>query len=82
MIILIVLAAGAAFLYLLMKISINRSISRIQQPPAEIPDDMVKCFSCGHVVPVKSALEKKGRYFCGLKKSERDASKDDWRRNS
>ncbi|MCW8824793.1 MAG: hypothetical protein OQK78_00030 [Gammaproteobacteria bacterium] len=76
-IILIVLAAAAALFYLLMKISINRSISKVQQPPAEIPDDMVKCFSCGHVVPVESALEKKGRYFCGLKKSERDELQDE-----
>ena len=69
--ILIILAAIGLF-YLLFKIAINRSVKKVKQPPAEIPDDMVKCFSCGYVVPIESALEKKGRYFCGLKKGERE----------
>jgi len=68
----LVTLAGVGLFYLFLKISINRSVKKVKQPPAEIPDDMVKCFSCGHVVPLEGALEKKGRYFCGLKKGERD----------
>lgn len=33
----------------------------------------VQCFSCGDWVPRETALEKKGRYFCGVKKGEREA---------
>jgi hypothetical protein len=71
---LFIILAAAGLFYLLLKIAINRSVSKIKQPPAEIPEDMVKCFSCGYVVPIESALEKKGRYFCGLKKGEREES--------
>lgn len=63
-------------LYLLMKLAISRSISKVKKPPVEIKEDMVQCFSCGHVVPAEKALEKKGRYFCGLKKGERGEFKE------
>lgn len=33
----------------------------------------VQCFSCGLWVPREGALEKKGRYFCGVRKSERES---------
>ncbi len=72
----LIILIGIGLFYLLLKISINRSVSKVKQPPAEIEEDMVKCFSCGHVVPVENALEKKGRYFCGLKKGERGEFKE------
>lgn len=62
---------GIGILYLLMKLAISRSVNRVKKPPVEIKEDMVQCFSCGHVVAQQRALEKKGRYFCGLKKGER-----------
>lgn len=61
---------GIGLVYLLMKVAITRSVNRVKTPPAAIKEDMVQCFSCGHVVPQEKALEKKGRYFCGLKKGE------------
>jgi len=67
---------GIGLLYLLMKLAISRSINKVKKPPAEIKEDMVQCFSCGHVVPTEKALEKKGRYFCGLKKGERGEYKE------
>ncbi|HEA26122.1 MAG TPA: hypothetical protein ENH92_03285 [Ectothiorhodospiraceae bacterium] len=67
---------GIGLLYLLMKLAISRSVSKVKKPPVEIKEDMVQCFSCGHVVPAEKALEKKGRYFCGLKKGERGEFKE------
>lgn len=75
-IILLAILTGIIAFYILFKIAINRSIKKVKQPPAEIPEEMVKCFSCGHVVPIEGALEKKGRYFCGLKKEEREKLKE------
>lgn len=62
--------------YLLMKLSVRRSINKVTKPPVEIKEDMVQCFSCGHVVPEEKAIEKKGRYFCGIKKGERGEYKE------
>ena len=53
-------------------------LKRFAKPRAAPPvvrsrnnDSEVRCFTCGLWVPKKQALEKKGRYFCGVKKSER-----------
>lgn len=67
----LIIVSIIGLLYLLMKLAISRSINNVKKPPVEITDDMVQCFSCGHVVAKDKALEKKGRYFCGLKKGER-----------
>ncbi|MCW8917907.1 MAG: hypothetical protein OQL08_03725 [Gammaproteobacteria bacterium] len=34
----------------------------------------MQCFSCGMVVPIAKALEKKGRYFCGVKRNDRNGN--------
>lgn len=72
----LVILVGIALFYLMLKISISRSVKKVKQPPAVIPEEMVQCFSCGHVVPEEKAIEKKGRYFCGLKKGERGEYKE------
>ena len=43
------------------------AINRVSKDGTE-----VRCFTCGIWVPKEGALEKKGRYFCGVKKSDRD----------
>lgn len=35
-------------------------------------NNLVPCFTCGLKIPKEGALEKKGRYFCGVKKAERE----------
>ncbi|MEN8170403.1 MAG: hypothetical protein ABFS08_09295 [Pseudomonadota bacterium] len=68
------LIAVALVFYLRLKMAINKSVNRIKQPPAKIPDDSVQCVSCGMVVPLEKALEKKGRYFCGVKRNDRNGN--------
>ena len=68
------LIAAALVFYLRLKLAINKSVSKIKPPPAKIPDDSVQCFSCGMVVPLEKALEKKGRYFCGVKRNDRNGN--------
>jgi len=60
--------------YLRLKASINKSVNAVKKPPSNVPDGSVQCFSCGMVVPVEKALEKKGRYFCGVKRNDRDGN--------
>lgn len=40
----------------------------------EAEQGLVPCFTCGMKIPREGALEKKGRYFCGIKKAEREAA--------
>lgn len=68
------LIAVALVFYLRLKMAINKSVNSIKQPPAKIPDDSVQCVSCGMVVPLEKALEKKGRYFCGVKRNDRNGN--------
>ncbi|MCW8891576.1 MAG: hypothetical protein OQL20_13030 [Sedimenticola sp.] len=35
-------------------------------------NNLVPCFTCGLKIPKEGALEKKGRYFCGVKKQDRE----------
>ncbi len=60
--------------YLRLRYAINKSVSRVAKPAQEIAEGDVQCFSCGMVVPVEKALEKKGRYFCGVKRNDRDGN--------
>jgi hypothetical protein len=68
------LIAALLLFYLLLQIAINKSVKKITPPPATIPHDSVQCFSCGMVVPAEKALEKKGRYFCGVKRNDRNGN--------
>lgn len=70
----VLIAVGIVVLafYLKLKLSIQKSIDKVQRPPDEIEEGMVQCFSCGMVVPEEKALEKKGRYFCGVKRNDRN----------
>jgi len=43
-----------------------------EQARREAEQGLVPCFTCGMKVPRESALEKKGRYFCGVKKAQRE----------
>lgn len=43
----------------------------------EAAQGLVPCFTCGMKIPREAALEKKGRYFCGIKKAERTAADHD-----
>ncbi len=45
-----------------------------EQARREAEQGLVPCFTCGLKIPRESALEKKGRYFCGVKKQDRVAS--------
>jgi hypothetical protein len=45
-----------------------------EQARREAELDLVGCFTCGLKIPREGALEKKGRYFCGVKKAEREAA--------
>lgn len=44
-----------------------------EQARREAEQGLVPCFTCGMKIPREGALEKKGRYFCGVKKRDREA---------
>ena len=56
----------------------NRALKKAAKEKEEaakaLPEDEVQCFSCGMVVPKEKALEKKGRYFCGVKRNDRNGN--------
>jgi|GEM_PF-2108752 len=53
----------------------QQQITRMkEQARREAEQGLVPCFTCGMKIPREGALEKKGRYFCGVKKQEREAS--------
>jgi NADH:ubiquinone oxidoreductase subunit 3 (subunit A) len=70
--VLIAVAIIALAFYLKLKLAINRSVDKVKRPPGEIEEGKVQCFSCGMVVAKEKALEKKGRYFCGVKRNDRN----------
>ncbi len=70
--VLIAVAIIALTFYLKLKLAINSSVDKVKRPPSEIEEGTVQCFSCGMVVPKEKALEKKGRYFCGVKRNDRN----------
>ncbi len=60
--------------YLRLKASINKSVMPLKSLLPMSPTVRCNCFSCGMVVPAEKALEKKGRYFCGVKRNDRDGN--------
>lgn len=50
----------------------RRLAQKRQQARREAELGLVDCFTCGLKIPRDRALEKKGRYFCGVKKSLRE----------
>lgn len=69
----VLVVVGVALLfYLRLRYAMKKSVERIKRPPATIDEGSVQCFSCGMVVPRDKALEKKGRYFCGIKRNDRE----------
>lgn len=64
----------ALIFFLILKLAINRNVKKIKPPPEKIPEGSVQCISCGMVVPREKALEKKGRYFCGVKRNDRNGN--------
>jgi hypothetical protein len=72
--VLVGLVAAALLFYLRLKLAINKSVKKIKTPPVTIPEDSVQCCSCGMVVEREKALEKKGRYFCGVKRNDRNGN--------
>ncbi|MEJ1384730.1 MAG: hypothetical protein RPU34_04040 [Candidatus Sedimenticola sp. (ex Thyasira tokunagai)] len=62
-------------IYLLVKIIKRGSSKKGNEIPGyqpEATDETVRCFTCGMDTPIETALEKKGRYFCGVKKHDRE----------
>lgn len=49
-----------------------------EQARREADQGLVPCFTCGMKIPREGALEKKGRYFCGIKKAQRTANNQDF----
>lgn len=70
--VLIAVAIIALAFYLKLKLAINSSVDKVKRPSSKIEEGTVQCFSCGMVVPKEKALEKKGRYFCGVKRNDRN----------
>jgi hypothetical protein len=50
----------------------RRLAQKQRQALREAEHGLVGCFTCGMKIPRDSALEKKGRYFCGVKKQQRE----------
>lgn len=72
LIILLLFVALTLAFVLRLRYAVQKSVQRIKPPPAVIDEGCVQCFSCGMVVPEEKALEKKGRYFCGVKRNDRN----------
>lgn len=65
----VVFAVSAALLThkFVRRSTVSQPIARSRKAGSE-----VRCFTCGVWIATESALEKKGRYFCGIKKNERE----------
>ena len=74
LVILGVVAAAVLIFYIRLKMAMKKSVNEVQSPPTTIPDGSVQCISCGMVVEKDKALEKKGRYFCGVKRNDRNGN--------
>ena len=73
---LIILSLIATGFLLQRRAKIRKRRQAIEQARREAEQGLVPCFTCGMKVPRDSALEKKGRYFCGVKKAQREAGSD------
>lgn len=69
-ILLVLIIIFALLLY--RKLKRERGKQAAKKPEPEIKVDTVRCFTCGIDTPSETALEKKGRYFCGVKKKDRE----------
>lgn len=76
----IIWAGGAAIplvgavAFLLYNRALKKAAKEKEAAARALPEDEVQCFSCGMVVPKEKALEKKGRYFCGVKRNDRNGN--------
>jgi hypothetical protein len=50
----------------------RRTEQKREEERRALEQNLVPCFTCGLKIPKEGALEKKGRYFCGVKKQERE----------
>ncbi|SCZ52854.1 hypothetical protein [Thiohalomonas denitrificans] len=64
----------AGLLIFMRYMALKRAAKEQEEAARALPEDEVQCFSCGLVVPREKALEKKGRYFCGVKRNDRDGN--------
>ena len=53
------------------KLATRKNIQSFNKTPQTCGDGEVQCFSCGMIIEEEKALEKKGRYFCGVKRNDR-----------
>jgi hypothetical protein len=70
-------ALGAAFLaglavFVRYNMAIKRAAREKEEAARALSEKEVQCFSCGMVVAKETALEKNGRYFCGVKRNDRN----------
>jgi hypothetical protein len=71
---LILLIPALLVFYLSNRMKGQRGREILQKPSAAEPaEGDVRCFTCGIHVPIENALEKNGRYFCGVRKQDREA---------
>ncbi|HKJ77334.1 MAG TPA: hypothetical protein VKA64_09035 [Gammaproteobacteria bacterium] len=68
-----VVLAGV-FAFLRYNMALKKAAKEKEEAEKALPEDEVQCFSCGMVVPKEKALEKKGRYFCGVKRNDRNGN--------
>jgi hypothetical protein len=50
----------------------RRAEQKHEEDRRALEQNLVPCFTCGLKISKEGALEKKGRYFCGVKKQERE----------
>lgn len=68
------LLLAALIFFIVLRRAIDKSVRGVKTAETTIPPEHVQCFSCGMVVPMDKALEKKGRYFCGVKRNDRNGN--------
>ena len=73
------IAAGAVLLaglavFMRYNLALKRAAKEKEEAVQALSDDEVQCFSCGMIVAREKALEKKGRYFCGVKRNDRNGN--------
>ena len=67
----LLIGAGAFVRY---NLALKKAAKEKEEAAKALPEDEVQCFSCGMVVAKEKALEKKGRYFCGVKRNDREGN--------
>ncbi|WP_303907679.1 hypothetical protein [Thiohalomonas denitrificans] len=75
----LIVAVGMVLLAVLVvfvryNMALRKAAKEKEEAARALPDDKVQCFSCGLVVAKEKALEKKGRYFCGVKRNDRNGN--------